>query len=62
MPELSFVLPHWLYWCGLILFPVTAMLLYRRTQGRPPAKPVSIALGYFLLLTGGFVGVHRLCT
>lgn len=60
MPELSFVLPHWLYWCGLILFPVTAMLLYRRARGRPAGKPVSLGLGYFLLLTGGFLGVHRL--
>jgi len=60
MPELSFVLPHWLYWCGLILFPAGAMLLYRRTRGRPAGKPVSVGLGYFLLLTGGFIGVHRL--
>ena len=60
MPELSFVLPHWLYWCGLVLFPIAAMLLYRRAKEHPPAKPVSLGLGYFLLLTGGFIGVHRL--
>jgi TRAP-type mannitol/chloroaromatic compound transport system permease small subunit len=60
MPELSFVLPHWLYWCGLLFFPLVAMYLYRRTKDRPPGKPVSVWLGYFLLVTGGFIGVHRL--
>jgi hypothetical protein len=60
MPELSFVLPHWLYWSGLILFPLAAWFLYRRSIKRPPAEPVSLVLGYFLLLTGGFLGVHRL--
>ena len=60
MPELSFVLPHWLYWSGLILFPLAAWFLYRRSLGRPPGEPVSLGLGYFLLLTGGFLGVHRL--
>jgi len=60
MPELSFVLPHWLYWCGLLLFPLVAMFLYRRSRGGPPQQPVSLAIGYFLLLTGGFIGMHRL--
>ena len=60
MPELSFVLPHWLYWSGLLLFPLVASFLYRRSLGRTEDKPVSLALGYFLLLTGGFLGVHRL--
>jgi TRAP-type mannitol/chloroaromatic compound transport system permease small subunit len=60
MPELSFVLPHWLYWSGLILFPLAAWFLYRRSIRRPPGEPVSLGLGYFLLLTGGFLGVHRL--
>jgi TRAP-type mannitol/chloroaromatic compound transport system permease small subunit len=60
MPELSFVLPHWLYWSGLIMFPLAAWFLYRRSLRRPPGEPVSLGLGYFLLLTGGFLGVHRL--
>jgi len=60
MPELSFVLPHWLYWCGLVLFPIAAMLRYRRARGCSPRQPVSLGLGYFLLLTGGFIGVRRL--
>lgn len=60
MPELSFVMPHWLYWGGLILFPLAAWFLYRRAVRRPSSEPVSLVLGYFLLLTGGFLGVHRL--
>ncbi len=59
MPELSFVLPHWLYWAGLLLFPLLAMWLHRKSSAAP-GQPVSLVLGYFLLITGGFVGVHRL--
>lgn len=65
MPEINFVLPHWLFWGGLILFPATAFLIFRRQlQYRQPDKkstgPVSLPLAYFLLVVGGFVGVHRL--
>lgn len=59
MPEINFVLPHWLYWSGLVFFPLIAMWLFHH---RPPqiTRPVSLPLAYFLLITGGFVGVHRL--
>jgi TRAP-type mannitol/chloroaromatic compound transport system permease small subunit len=60
MPELTFVLPHWLYWAGLVVFPIAAMILFRRPKPDTPKPPVSLPLGYFLLLTGGFIGVHRL--
>ncbi len=60
MPEISFVLPHWLYWSGLVFFPLLAMVFYRRTQPKEAAQPVSLTLGYFLLITGGFIGMHRL--
>lgn len=60
MPELNFVLPHWLYWSGLVLFPLFAFLIYRHQRGREAAQPVSLGLAYFFLLTGGFLGVHRL--
>ena len=60
MPEINFVLPHWLYWSGLVIFPLTAMILFRRIRPDASRKPVSLALGYFLLLAGGFIGVHRL--
>lgn len=60
MPEISFVLPHWFYWSGLIVFPLLAMLFFRRTKTKEATQPVSLTLGYLLLVTGGFIGVHRL--
>ena len=60
MPELSFVLPHWMYWSGLIVFPLLAMFFFRRKKSEEASQPVSLSLAYFLLITGGFIGVHRL--
>ncbi|WP_455206431.1 TRAP transporter small permease subunit [Kaarinaea lacus] len=60
MPEINFVLPHWLYWAGLIIFPLAAMIIFRRVKSDTSNKALSLPLGYFLLLTGGFIGVHRL--
>jgi TRAP-type mannitol/chloroaromatic compound transport system permease small subunit len=59
MPDLNFVLPHWLYWSGLVVFPLTAMFLVRRQQRAGPRPPLSLAVGYLLLVTAGFVGIHR---
>ncbi|PVV05821.1 MAG: hypothetical protein B6D77_17815 [gamma proteobacterium symbiont of Ctena orbiculata] len=60
MPEISFVLPHWLYWSGLILFPLLAMVLFRKATLKQSTQPLSLSLGYFLLIVGGIFGVHRL--
>lgn len=60
MPEINFILPHWLYWGGLILLPLATFFIYKRTAEKKPSAPVSLSLGYFLLITGGFIGVHRL--
>lgn len=60
MPEISFVLPHWMYWSGLVLFPLLAMIFYRRRKSKESTEPVSLPIGYLLLITGGFIGVHRL--
>ncbi len=59
MPSLTFVLPHWMYWSGLILFPLLAMYIVRRQAKAPPRARVSLPIGYLLWLTGGFVGIHR---
>lgn len=59
MPDLTFVLPHWLYWAGLALFPLAAMMLVRRERDRGGLKGTSLSLGYLLLVTAGFVGLHR---
>ena len=36
-PHLTFIMPHWLYWAGLLLFPLIAIYLVRR-QMRHRAK------------------------
>jgi TRAP-type mannitol/chloroaromatic compound transport system permease small subunit len=59
MPDLNFVLPHWLYWSGLAVFPLLAMALVRRQRRGGPRPPLSLAVGYLLLVTAGFVGIHR---
>ena len=64
MPELTFVLPHWLYWSGLILFPLTAYFIFRHTAKQKaiadPQPQITKTLAYFFLITGGFVGCHRM--
>lgn len=57
MPGLSFMLPHWLYLVGLIVFPAIAMYLARRP--RPAQRRYSSWLGYMILFTGGIIGLHR---
>lgn len=57
MPSLEFTLPHWAYWVGLIVFPLFAMsLAKRRRNGR---NGYSLTLAYFILITGGIIGLHR---
>ena len=58
MPSLNFVLPHWLYWVGLILLPLIAMYLTRR-QIQNRRSRISLGIAYLLWATGGFVGLHR---
>ena len=60
MPELNFVLPHWLYWAGLAVFPVVAWLLVQRARRRGTELHRSnLGVGYLCLITSGFVGMHR---
>jgi TRAP-type mannitol/chloroaromatic compound transport system permease small subunit len=60
MPNLTFVLPHWVYWSGLILIPLFSMVMvYRQKSLRTPPPGVSLSTAYMLWLTGGFVGIHR---
>ena len=57
MPSLSFSLPHWLYWVGLIVFPLIAMTLAKRPK--PAENRYSAPLAYMIWLTGGIIGLHR---
>lgn len=59
MPDLTFVLPHWLYWSGLIVFPLVATWIVRRQRRDGAKRGTSLPIAYFLLVTGGFVGLHR---
>jgi TRAP-type mannitol/chloroaromatic compound transport system permease small subunit len=59
MPALNFVLPFWMYWGGLLLFPLAAMyLVARQTRRGPPREPI-LFNAYLFWLTAGFAGVHR---
>ncbi len=63
MPELTFVLPHWLYWLGLIGFPLTAYWIFRKTAEKKrdgPQPQITNTLAYLFLITGGFIGCHRM--
>ncbi|RUW80179.1 MAG: TRAP transporter small permease subunit [Mesorhizobium sp.] len=59
MPSLTFVLPHWLYWSSLLLFPLAAVFLVYRDRTRPDAGRANLFLAYFFLITAGFLGMHR---
>jgi TRAP-type mannitol/chloroaromatic compound transport system permease small subunit len=59
MPSLTFIMPHWLYWAGLLVFPLIAIYLFRRQVAKPlPAGP-STFIAYLFWLTAGFLGIHR---
>ncbi len=58
MPQLDFTLPHWAYWVGLIVFPLIAAHLAKRPK--PAERRYSALIGYFILVTGGILGLHRL--
>ena len=57
MPDMDFTLPHWAYWIGLVLFPVVAIILARRSQ--PDQATYRLGLGYLILIAGGMIGLHR---
>ncbi|MDJ0930141.1 hypothetical protein [Breoghania sp.] len=59
MPSLTFVLPHWLYWFGLLFFPLAAMVLARCSKAKGGTHGYSLPLGYTILVTGGMLGLHR---
>lgn len=59
MPSLNFVLPHWLYWGGMVVFPLIAMWLVARQERNGPPRGTSMFIAYVFWLTSGFLGIHR---
>ena len=59
MPSLSFVLPHWLYWATLLIFPLIAMYLLSRQRVRPPDQRPSLFIAYLFWFLAGYLGIHR---
>ena len=59
MPSLGFILPHWLYWSGLLFFPLIAWYLTRRQLRNPPDTRPSLFIAYFFLALAGYLGIHR---
>lgn len=59
MPSLNFVLPHWLYWGTLLLFPLIAMYLVKRQKRRGTPSGPSLFIAYMFWLCSGFMGLHR---
>src|SRR5258707_5525092 len=59
MPSLSFVMPDWLYWAGLLLFPLIAMYFVARQRRHPPDRRPSLFIAYLFWFLSGFAGIHR---
>ena len=59
MPSLPFVLPHWLYWGTLVVFPLVAIYFVNRQRKRGVPKGASLFIAYMFWLCSGFMGLHR---
>jgi TRAP-type mannitol/chloroaromatic compound transport system permease small subunit len=60
MPSLNFILPHWLYWGVLIVFPPLAMWLVARARKHGVPREPQLFNAYLFWLTAGFMGLHRM--
>ncbi len=59
MPSLNFVLPHWLYWGTLIVFPLVAWYFVARQRKSGVSRRPSLFIAYLFWVCSGFVGLHR---
>jgi TRAP-type mannitol/chloroaromatic compound transport system permease small subunit len=59
MPSLAFILPHWLYWSGLLFFPLIAAFLASRQLRNPQDGRPTYAIAYIFWLLSGYMGIHR---
>ena len=59
MPSIGFVLPHWIFWAALVIFPLVAVWLVARTRDPLEAGRPNLFLAYLFWAFGGFLGLHR---
>src|SRR3569623_1437255 len=59
MPSLGFILPHRLYWSGLLFFPVIAAWLAARQLKNPPDGRPTYVIAYLFWALAGYMGIHR---
>jgi TRAP-type mannitol/chloroaromatic compound transport system permease small subunit/heme exporter protein D len=59
MPSLNFILPHWMYWGTLIVFPLVAMYMVKRQRARGAPRGASVFIAYLFWLCAGLMGIHR---
>lgn len=59
MPSIGFVLPHWMFWAALAVFPPVAWAMFLRTRNRPDDGKANLFLAYLFWLLAGFLGMHR---
>jgi TRAP-type mannitol/chloroaromatic compound transport system permease small subunit len=60
MPNLTFILPHWIYWFALLALPFFSMLIIHRQKGVVLEGELSLGIAYMFWFLGGFAGLHRL--
>ena len=60
MPEITFILPHWIYWGGILAIPMVLFFIANKIPDRSHSPEISLPLSYFFLLISGFMGIHRL--
>src|SRR3546814_18424498 len=65
LPSLTYVLPHSVYWIGLILFPLAAMYMVRRAERQRPsdaaAARIKPAIAWLLWKIGRASWRERVC-
>jgi TRAP-type mannitol/chloroaromatic compound transport system permease small subunit len=59
MPSIGFVLPHWIFWLSLAVFPLIAWAMVVRTRHDPDDGKANNFLAYLFLVLAGFLGMHR---
>ncbi len=52
-------MPHWLYWGGLLLFPLIGLYFVARQRRNPPDRRPSLFIAYLFWFLSGFLGIHR---